>query len=438
MSFLQIEKCYIDQPSRELNRLKSIYDNTDLLRNHVRSVIGNRLPDADVAGKKVLLKPNWVREELKDFEEYCLRTNDNLLLVVLEEILLRKPKEVMIGDAPIQGCYWEKMVHKVMPEITACAAKYNIPVKTKDFRRIVFHPSTNSFHDRTNDMEKGILFDLGSESFLEEICNDRRKPFRITQYPPSFLAEHHHSGVHRYCITPEFFEYDLIITLPKIKTHEKAGLTNALKILVGINADKNYLPHHRVGGTGLGGDCYQGSSILRRTAEYFLDMANRNIGSSLYKPLGRVAQIIWRLSSPTAEHTTSAGWYGNDTTWRMVMDLNTIAKYGQADGTINWNNPRKIYSLCDGIIAGQGNGPLNPSPAPLGILMFTNNNALADISAAILMGINYNKVPLLRALNLTDQELSNICISGTLASLDDLQRESIHVDMPGGWANYNR
>ena len=40
----------------------------------------------------------------------------------------------------------------------------------------------------------------------------------------------------------------MFINLPELeKTHEKCGLTVNLKSLVGINADKNWLPHYAIG-----------------------------------------------------------------------------------------------------------------------------------------------------------------------------------------------
>jgi uncharacterized protein (DUF362 family) len=80
---------------------------------------------------------------------------------------------------------------------------------------------------------------VGKRSYLEEVSDDERSPFRVTNYDPGRLAESHRKGVHKYCITKELFDADVVITVPKIKTHQKAGLTNALKILVGVNGDKD-------------------------------------------------------------------------------------------------------------------------------------------------------------------------------------------------------
>ena len=55
-------------------------------------------------------------------------------------------------------------------------------------------------------------------------------------------------GRHRYLVARELIEADVVFNVPKLKTHKKAGVTGALKNLVGINGHKAYLPHHRKGG----------------------------------------------------------------------------------------------------------------------------------------------------------------------------------------------
>ncbi len=251
------------------------------------------------------------------------------------------------------------------------------------------------------------------------------------------MAQSHRTGVHKYCITKELFEADVVISMPKVKTHQKNGITCALKNLVGLNGDKDYLPHHRIGGTGFGGDCYPGKNIFRLASEYLLDMANRRQGKFLYRPLVFLASVIWKLSNPKKVHHLSAAWYGNDTTWRMVMDLNKIAVYGKSDGTISKTPQRQLYSLCDGIIGGQGDGPLRPEPLPLGIISFTNHSGLNDICMATLMGFDYKKIPLLanQKINLTSID-TEIILDDVKVDLKELEKRSISTLPPPGWMEY--
>ena len=75
---------------------------------------------------------------------------------------------------------------------------------------------------------------------------------------------------------------DLVVNLPKLKTHKKACVTGALKNLVGINGNKDYLPHHRLGGSRTGGDCYAGGNPFKLASEHISDASNRREGIPAY------------------------------------------------------------------------------------------------------------------------------------------------------------
>jgi hypothetical protein len=344
----------------------------------------------------------------------------------------------LIGDAPIQGCYWDQTIRDPFKKaISALSQKYQIPVTIKDFRRVTFNPQSNNLIQERNPISDYVIFDLGKNSNLEPISYDKRKLFRVTDYDPDRLAESHGPGVHKYCITKELFENDIIVSLPKVKTHQKTGLTNALKILVGVNGDKDYLPHHRRGGVGSGGDCYPGNNLLRKWSEIVLDRANRNRGKAQYKFWIYLTSKLWRLSFPSPEHSLEAAWYGNDTTWRMVLDLNKIAEYGTRNGTIESTRQRKIFSLSDGIIGGQGNGPLRPEPLPLGILCFSNHSAVTDTVMAELMGFDVNKIPLIKAV--IDSSINDdvkIFLNGESIELEKVKKFAIKTNPPPGWEKY--
>jgi len=286
-------------------------------------------------------------------------------------------------------------------------------------------------------LTKYVIFDTGERSYLKPITEYGKNRFRVTCYDPERIAEAHKPGTHKYCISKDFFEADVIISLPKIKTHQKTGRTGALKNLVGINGDKDFLPHHRLGGTELGGDCYSGGSILRYAAELVLDKANRRQGKETYWFWQKLSALLWKLSLPNSEQRIDAGWYGNDTTWRMVMDLNMIAYYGKTDGTFSDKKQRVIYSVCDGIIAGQGNGPLQPEPLNLGVISFSDNPAVNDIAMAILMGFDYNKFPLLKeAARFFKTDTCHVIFNGERTHLNDLKKYSVFTKPPVGWKSH--
>ncbi|MBB3185988.1 DUF362 domain-containing protein [Microbacter margulisiae] len=435
--FLHIIRCFQDINDRNIDSLGKIYDDRAKLTAMITELLGHDFLES-VTGKKILLKPNWVKHSSKETDELCLRTNDQWVIAALEVILPQKPISVTIGDAPIQGCLWEKAISpSFIAQIEQLSEKAGIPVGIKDFRRRTFNPASNIPVSERNPISEYVILDIGSNSFLEPISNSGGN-FRVNDYDYQQLAKNQRKGVHKYCITRALFDADIVISMPKIKTHQKTGMTGALKNIVGLNGDKDYLPHHRVGGTKQGGDCYPGSNILRRISEIFIDLANKKQGTTYYLLLHRLSYLLWKMSFPKNTHNLGAAWYGNDTTWRMVMDLNKIAIYGKADGSLSNKPQRQLYSLCDGIIGGQGNGPLHPDPFPFGFVSFTNDSALNDLCMTTLMGFHPDKIPLIHtALKLTD--IHNVLITldhKKINTLQDLEPYSIHTTAAPGWDDY--
>ena len=253
--FVAIHRFFENAESRTLNNTAACYEDYEGLLNAISDLLTDCLPDDAVRGKRVLLKPNWVRHRdvNNPDDAICLRTNDNFLLAAIEAVLRRGPRALTVAEAPIQMCDWDLLMRDLRPRIIRLGKKYNTAIAIHDLRHVVMDGTTRKRRE-INPLEKYLIFDTGRESHLEPVCDDKRQPFRVTCYDPRRLAENHYSGVHRYCVAKLIFDQDLIITLPKVKTHQKTGMTNAMKILVGVNGDKDYLPHHRVGGTKYHGD----------------------------------------------------------------------------------------------------------------------------------------------------------------------------------------
>jgi len=436
--FLKIKTVFNNNTERTVEKLSKCYLDNELLRSIINELIKDTLLKSGfLKYKKILIKPNWVRHSLQPHDEICLRTNDHFLLALIGILLEHSPSAIILGDAPLQGCKWEKMFNSsFLTRIEQLSHKYNIPIIIKDFRRVTLDPANNIVTIERHPLSEYLIFDVGKDSYLEPISLGKKK-FRVTCYDPNMLAESHEKGKHRYCITKELFDADVVISVPKLKTHQKTGITGALKNLVGVNGDKAYLPHHRIGGVGNGGDCYPDKNILRYFAEKALDFANRKIGKPEYRVWLAISSYFWKFSKPQAVHQLAAGWYGNDTCWRMVMDLNKIAIYGKKDGTLSFKPQRVLYSICDGIVGGQGDGPLNPLPLPLGIVTFSNNSAITDICTAILMGFDINKISLLKnAMPQIRFENIELFFNNENITMQDLSNWAIETIPPPGWADY--
>lgn len=403
------------------------------------------LKDIIRPGMTVLLKPNWVlHENMSGKGMDCMITHPNFILAVLKEVLVTKPGKIIIGDAPIQRTVFNLVVTEKFRSALSSLAN-NCPVQLLDFRRDIWKSSDETIivESEARGIENYIEFDLATASLLEEI-SDQALLFRNTMYNHRELAKTHTKGCHRYLLCKEIFEADVILNLPKLKAHRKAGITAALKNIVGINGSKAYLPHHRVGGSALNGDCYRGLAPFKRVTEFFIDKANTNIKNirkyHLWIKASRFPMKIHRFISSDME--MEGGWHGNDTVWRMVLDLNRLLLYGNLDGSLSSKPLRKIYSLTDAIIAGEGFGPLAPEPIGLGAVTFSSSSVFADLAHCAFMHFDWNKIPLVKQAfeaylyPLTSHKPDDILLytKGHSVHVDELaEKWGLDFKPPNGW-----
>jgi hypothetical protein len=190
-----------------------------------------------------------------------------------------------------------------------------------------------------------------------------------------------------------------VINLPKLKTHKKTGLTACMKNLVGINGNKNWLPHHREGTPAQGGDQFADARLIHRMENAVVAGFRR-----VFPHLGPLRRVIAgpakaggrQVFGDTNTDTIRSGnWYGNDTTWRMVIDLNRILMYADVQGQLHDRPVRRVLNVVDAIVAGEGNGPLDATPRPCGVILAGSNPVAVDLACARLMGFNYRQVPML-------------------------------------------
>jgi phenylacetate-coenzyme A ligase PaaK-like adenylate-forming protein/uncharacterized protein (DUF362 family) len=363
-------------------------------------------------GSRVLIKPNLVLHRNAggwDFD--AVVTHPSFIHAAVRAALMCGPARVQVGDAPIQGCDFEALLRRTgLARWAAGLARSEAAFAgIKDFRRTTctFVRGVRRPTEERVPEDEFRLFDLGASSLLEPI-SDARGSFRVTCYDPRLLARTHAPGRHQYLVAREVVDADVVINLPKLKMHKKAGITCALKNLVGINGNKEYLPHHRVGGAATGGDCYPGRSWAKQALEAVLDVENRSRSFALSWASARAAAALRLVLHARGDRVGVEGsWSGNDTVWGMCLDLNRILLYGRSDGTIAQRPARRVVHFVDGVVAGQGDGPLAPEPLPLGVAMLGGNAAAVDWVGARLLGLDPQRITLVReAFGLAERPLA--------------------------------
>ncbi len=99
---------------------------------------------------------------------------------------------------------------------------------------------------------------------------------------------------------------------------------------------------------------------------------------------------------PFRDVCEAGGWHGNDTIPRTISDLNRILVYADKQGRMAEEPQRKVFTVVDGIVAGQKEGPLIPEPVRCGVLVAGHCPVEVDLVCSSIMGFDYKKMPVFR------------------------------------------
>jgi hypothetical protein len=209
------------------------------------------------------------------------------------------------------------------------------------------------------------------------------------------MLKHHTRDKHEYCISRSILDADVIINLPKLKTHAKTGISCSLKNLIGINGLKDWLPHHRAGPSEKGGDEYQYSDLRKDIFTGIKDDIPASKSLARIIPLRATGAALFASKKivPFRDDFDAGSWYGNDTLPRTIADLNRILYYADRYGFMQLTPQRKTFILVDGIIAGEKEGPMSNSAKKCGTLIAGFNPVEVDIVCSVVMGFDYQKIP---------------------------------------------
>jgi uncharacterized protein (DUF362 family) len=79
----------------------------------------------------------------------------------------------------------------------------------------------------------------------------------------------------------------------------------------------------------------------------------------------------------------------------MCVDLNRCLYYSDANGAhFDAAAPvRRVLTVIDGVVAGEGEGPLAPLDVPLGAVLAATDPVALDLAAVRLMGFDERRLP---------------------------------------------
>lgn len=395
-----------DHISRESNdvyaAVRDCLAQTNLDRTRFGTAEWNPLGTFIREGANVFVLCNFVQNQLDgekdaDFLSKCI--HGSVLRALVDYVLLAvgPTGQVEFGNAPLQNTVFDSVIEETgAGTVLEFYKQAGDAVGCVDLRGFVSLRNRSGSIKEISNRREAIweTIDLGQSSSLAELGEDGVPRFRVHGYDFRETEAFHSHGRHEYLVNQKILAADTIISLPKLKTHEKVGVTLSLKGCVGIIAQKKCLAHHRSGSPRAGGDEFESDRLgLLRCASKFHEFTYRTSGLTAFGSFLRILDTnMWRIVRRLGVVPFGA-WWGNDTAWRMALDTARIVSCGRKGG-LNSRPCRKHLVLIDGIVGGEGDGPLRPTAVDSGIVLFSEDPVAADTVAVELMGYDPQKVPL--------------------------------------------
>lgn len=339
-------------------------------------------------GDRVLVKPNLVCEarEGRPGEWEQIITHGSVVRAVLDYVLLALGDRgsILIADSPQTDSDFSEIAARTALSVVAARLqeRSGIPVSLTDLRTerwLVRKGVCTGSVTLPGDPLGTVRIDLGSGSHFTGAPGTA--PFYGAGYDTDETNSHHSGGRHVYEICRSALAADVIVSIPKLKTHKKCGMTGVLKGCVGLTGRKNLLPHYRIGPPSAGGDQYPDGRAGGSVENALVLRAKRRLssGGSFTRSLaGLLKPLAYRIFGRTATTIRSGNWAGNDTIWRTVLDLAAILRYASPDGLLLDRPARRFFCVVDGVIGGDGNGPLDADPRPAGLIVAGESPVLVD------------------------------------------------------------
>lgn len=434
-----------------------VYDKLEYDKDTIKKVIiDSHVMDCVLPDDKVLLKPNFVQESRNQDEDWEYVITHPVLITAVLEILCETIKngKIILADAPMTGSSFKRILeHLPVEEWETLCREHNVPFEIIDLRDEEWVMAGNGIilkriKQQGDPLGKVLANVKGEASEFYSKPKTKQKLYGA-DYDIKETNDAHDGINNYYSVSGTVIYADVFINLPKLKTHKKAGITCCLKNLIGINTNKNLLPHHTIGTLKEGGDQFA-SNTSSTIIESKITMLAKNLVvkfkflSPLLVPLKKVAILVWGDNRSTAR---SGGWYGNDTLWRTIIDLNKVLLYSDEKGVLKEDikeNRKRYIGIVDGILAGQGNGPVEPDEIKAGVVICGTNPVAIDCVAAKIMNFDYKKIPQIvnafrsKKYNLIEMQYKDIvCVYNQKEKIiSEFEYPYMKWNAPQGWVGH--
>lgn len=411
------------------DEIRNLFITMKLDKKNIGTSLWNPFKDFIKEGNKVVIKPNLVKHinNCINGTTDSLITNFSIIRPIIDYCILalNGTGNIIVGDAPVQECDFDKVIS--INDLENAIKIY------KEFLGNDMSIELIDFRKNNNQNSESTLVSIDNDSSFKDI-DDYAKKYAITNYNLNYMKEHHLNGKHEYLISNYILNADVIINLPKPKSHRKAGMTACLKNFIGVNTKKEYLPHHRSGDINSNGDEFPEKSHIKNMHSKLSNYSYKHnlIINYTRKFLGLILKIQKK------NRFLEGSWYGNDTIWRTILDINKIVLYSDKNGKLKKKKQRIIFNVADMIISGEKEGPLLPTDKNVGLIVGSFNSLNMDTVICQIMGFNPEKIKYINnGYKLTKYKISDndykVYDKKGLTNLKNYNKHFIPTD---GWIDY--
>ena len=411
----------------------------------------NPLAEIIKPGQTVAIKPNLVthRHILDPTALYSTISHGSVIRPVIDYLYkaLGGAGRIVIADNPVEGADFKALmkftgIQAMVDELTARGYR---GLEVIDLRPRVLKEAANGeffYEKQPGDPLGYATIDLGHDSMFGEFDDNPDIHYytladsTIDHIDPKFVGasltdRYHNSKQHTYIVSKTVLNADLVIDMAKMKSHCKSGVSMALKNMIGIVYEKHCMPHHRPGSPPVGDNfpTMPPSHYIAARKSY------TNLKKYLYihhiPGVKRFRNWLQKKEILVGKHIEHGNWKGNDTIWRTILDLNRIVLYADQDGTMQDTIQRPVFSLIDGILSQQGEGPMSGYAVPTSIILGGFNTAVTDALAVKAMGLDYSLFKTIaRAGSMTKWRVAPEDID---LSLPDIEVPKLSFELSRGW-----
>jgi len=365
---------------------------------HYGSVVWNPLGEMIKPGDNVVLKPNLLYHYHPEGKLDSIIVHASILRAVIDYVFIAMKKKgiITIAESPVWQADFQKILQvSGINEMADYLGSMGVAVDVVDMRETMLSRS----YDKVS-MPKIVRLkgdpagykevDLGEASEFNGLIFDSE------DYRNSMTERIANENVCSYKMPKTILNADVVINISKMKTHVMAGNTLSLKNIVGTYGEKINLPHYRTGIE----MCdehpkFSGAKAVKQTT-----VKNMYKFFKKYPFLEKIKPVKNFVLKVTDEKWGEpfplwGCWHGNDTVWRMTLDLNKILLYANKEGRMEKTKQRKVFAIIDGIVAGEGRGPIRPTERSDGIIVAGKDFVSADLAATRMMGFDQAKIPIL-------------------------------------------